>query len=70
MIAKASKQRECPSEMNEWRYVYTMEYYSVIKNNVICTNMNEPRDYHTKWSKPGNSYVFKCQQGWLEKKQR
>ena len=31
-----------------------MEYYSAIKkewNNVICSNMDEPRDYHTKWSK-------------------
>ena len=29
-----------------------MEYYSVKKrNNAIRTNMVEPRDYHTKWSK-------------------
>ena len=21
-------------------------------NNVICSNMDEPRDYHPKWSKP------------------
>ena len=21
-------------------------------NNVICSNMEGPRDYHTKWSKP------------------
>ena len=39
-------------------YVYThihiMKYYSVIKkdNNAICSNMDEPRDYHTMWSKP------------------
>ena len=35
-------------------YIYTMEYYSAIKrewNNAICSNMNGPRDYHTKWSK-------------------
>ena len=35
-------------------YVYTMEYYSAIKkewNNAICSNMDEPGDYHTKWSK-------------------
>ena len=35
--------------------MYTMEYYSVIKENKInsiCSNMDEPRDYHTKWSKP------------------
>ena len=32
-----------------------MEYYSAIKKNAImsfsATRMNEPRDYHTKWSK-------------------
>ena len=29
-----------------------MEYYSSIKrwNNTICSNMDETRDYHTKWS--------------------
>ena len=29
-------------------------YYSAIKrelNNDICSNMDRPRDYHTKWSK-------------------
>ena len=31
-----------------------MEYYSAIKkewNNAICSNMDGPRHYHTKWSK-------------------
>ena len=35
-------------------YIYTMEYYSVIKkewNTAICSNMDGPRGYHTKWSK-------------------
>ena len=35
-------------------YVYTMDYYSVIKkewNNAICSNMDRPGNYHTKWSK-------------------
>ena len=27
-----------------------MEYYSAIKNNAICSNMDGPRDYHTKQS--------------------
>ena len=28
-----------------------MEYYLVIEwNNAICSNMDGPRDYHTKWS--------------------
>ena len=44
---------KCPSTdkwIKKMRYVYTMEYYSVIKkaqNNAICSNM----DYHTTWSK-------------------
>ena len=35
-------------------YIYTMEYYSVIKKNEMmpcCSNMDEPRNYHTKWTK-------------------
>ena len=35
-------------------YIYAMEYYSAIKkewNNTICSSMDGPRDYHTKWSK-------------------
>ena len=34
-------------------HIYTMEYYSAIKewNNAICSNMDGPRDYHTKWIK-------------------
>ena len=38
---------------NMW-YVYTVKYYSAIKNewnNAICSNMDGPRDYHAKWSK-------------------
>ena len=33
-------------------YISMMEYYLAIKNEtVICSNMDESRDYHTKWSK-------------------
>ena len=34
-------------------YVYTMYILSHKKewNNAICSNMDGPRDYHTKWSK-------------------
>ena len=55
-IAKTWKQPKCASS-DEWIrkmwYIYTMEYYSAIKkwNNAICSNMDGPRDYHTKWSK-------------------
>ena len=48
----------------EYTYVYSMEYYSAIKNNVICSNMDRPRDYHTRWSKPDNNkyhmLLLKC----------
>ena len=29
-------------------YIYTMDYYSAIKKNAICSNMDSTRDYHTK----------------------
>ena len=35
-------------------HIYTMAYYSAInkeRNNAICSNMDGPRDYNTKWSK-------------------
>ena len=54
---KTWKQHKCPST-DEWIkkmcYLYAMEYFSVIKrewNNAICSNMDGPRDYHTKCSK-------------------
>ena len=52
-IARTWKQPKCPLT-EEWIkkmwYIYTMEYYSTIKeqNNAICSNMDGPRDYHTK----------------------
>ena len=52
-IAKTWKQPKCPST-EEWIkkmwYIYTMEYYSAIKeqNNAICCNMGGHGDYHTK----------------------
>ena len=55
-IAKTWKQPKCPSK-DEWVrmwYIYTIEYYWVIKkewNNAIYSNSNATRDYHTKWSK-------------------
>ena len=48
---------KCPSTkegIKKTRNIYTMKYYSAIKkewNNIICSDMVVPRDYHTKWSK-------------------
>ena len=53
-IAKIWKQPKYPSTdewIKEMWYIYTMEYYSAIKkeqNNAICSNMDGPRDGHTK----------------------
>ena len=53
-IAKTWKQPKCPSTdkwMKKMWNIYAMEYYSAIKsegNNAICSNMDGPRDYHTK----------------------
>ena len=54
-ITKTWKQSKC-SLTDEWVkmwYIYTTVYYSAIKkwNNAICSNMDGPRNYHTKWSK-------------------
>ena len=44
-------------------YILTMEYYSVIEkeqNITICSNMDGPRDDHTKWSKSDkDKYMIK-----------
>ena len=42
-------------------YIYKMEYDSAIKkewNIAICSNMDGPRDYHTKWSKPKTNIIY------------
>ena len=57
-IAKTWKQAKCLLT-NEWIkkmcYIHIYNGLLAIKkelNNVICNNMDGPRDYHTKWSKP------------------
>ena len=56
-IARLWKQPRCPST-DEWIkklwYIYTIEYYSAIKNERIWVSSNEvdePRTYYTEWSK-------------------
>ena len=54
-IAKTCKQIRCPStdeRIKKIWYIYTMEYYSVIKRTkqCHCSNMDATRDYHTEWS--------------------
>ena len=51
-VAKTWKQPKCPltEEWIKMWYVYTMEYYLAINlkelNNAICSNMDQPGDYH------------------------
>ena len=53
---KRCKQPKCPSTDEQikklWR-IYTMKYYSAIKKqwNAIYSNMDGPRESHTKWRK-------------------
>ena len=64
-VAKERKQPKCPST-DEWikkiwyrqidRHTHTMQYCSDIKkewNNANYSSMDGPRNYPTKWSKPG-----------------
>ena len=53
-------------------HTYTVEYYSAIKkNNATCSNLDEPRDDHTKWSQRQTLYditymwdLKKCKKKW------
>ena len=48
-ITRTWKQPKC-SWVDGWikkfGYIYTMKYYSTIKNNAICKNVDRPIDYN------------------------
>ena len=49
--AKTWKQHKCPSRehwIKKMWYIYVIEHYSAMKKNAIYSNMDGPRDYHTK----------------------
>ena len=61
IIAETWKQPSCPLT-DKWIkddvvYTYTHTHHGISFshkkewNNAICSNLDEPRDYHTKWSK-------------------
>ena len=50
---------------------YTREYCSAIKKewkNAICSNMDDPRDYYTKWNKSDRERQKRYQLIWNIKK--
>ena len=50
-ITKTWKQPKCPlTGMDKEDVILLMDYYSATKKNGICSNVDGPRDYHTKWS--------------------
>ena len=68
-IAKTWKQAKCPST-DEWtkKMCYTLIYthngilfrHKKEWNNAICSNMDGPRDYHTKWSQRKTNIIWYC----------
>ena len=55
-IAKHGSHVGVHRQMNEEDVVYlyngTLHSHKKEWNHAICNNMDGPRDYHTKWSKP------------------
>ena len=55
------KQPRCPlmdEWINIWKYINNGILLSHKKNIFVCSNMDEPRDYHTKWSKPKTNIIW------------
>ena len=53
-IRKTRMQPKCPLWMDKGDVVYIYQWnisHKKNQNNAICSNMDRPRDYHTKWSK-------------------
>ena len=47
-------------------YIYTIEYYSIIKkgNNAICSNIDGPRDCHAEWNKTEKEIDAESKKKW------
>ena len=65
-IARTRTQPRCPLA-DKWVkklwYIYTVEYYSVVKKECICirsSEVDEPRVYYTKWSKSAREMQISC----------
>ena len=59
-IARTGRQPKCPLTdkwIKKMWYIYTMDYSAIKKerNNAICSYMDGPREYHTKWSQKENN---------------
>ena len=65
-IVKTWKQPKCPlteERIKKIWYRYIMEFYPAIRGNemnVICSNMDGPRDDHTEISKSGRKGDILC----------
>ena len=67
IMAKTWRQPKCPPTY-EWIkmtwYIYTIELYLELLscekewNGAICSNMDGPRDYYTKWSKRKTNIIY------------
>ena len=53
-------------------HLVSQQFFGKEWNNAICSNMDEPKDYHIKWSKPDRErHTYDIAYMWnLKKKKR
>ena len=69
-LAKTWKQPKCPST-DEWiKKMWDTHVHNGIllrckkeHNNAICSNMDGPGDYYTKWNKPDKYHIISLRCG-------